>query len=123
MVKVTTSSRQRSPAKQKCCSHLAGLLFWTRNETPRRLWQPGLCEKRRLLRRQPNDHNFGSLMLAVTAGAFLLVAWVATKGVILLLPGASQLSVGQSYRPSILATTKMSIAPPRPPPKSRYNKE
>jgi hypothetical protein len=28
-----------------------------------------------------------------------------------------------SYRPSILATTKMSIAPPRPPPKSRYNKE
>jgi hypothetical protein len=32
-------------------------------------------------RRQPNDHNFGSmLMLAVTAGAFLLVTWVATKG-------------------------------------------
>jgi hypothetical protein len=29
----------------------------------------------------------------------------------------------ESYRPSILATTKMSIAPPRPPPKSRYNKE
>jgi hypothetical protein len=28
-----------------------------------------------------------------------------------------------SYRPSILATTKMSIAPPRPSPKSRYNKE
>jgi hypothetical protein len=38
-------------------------------------------EKRRPLRRQPNDHNFGSLvMLAVTAGAFLLVTWVATKG-------------------------------------------
>jgi hypothetical protein len=38
-------------------------------------------EKRRSLRRQPNDHNFGSLiMLAVTAGAFLLVAWLATKG-------------------------------------------
>jgi hypothetical protein len=33
------------------------------------------------LRRQPDDHNFGSLiMLAVTAGAFLLVTWVATKG-------------------------------------------
>jgi hypothetical protein len=28
-------------------------------------------EKRRPLRRQPNEHNFGSLlMLAVTAGAF-----------------------------------------------------
>jgi hypothetical protein len=38
-------------------------------------------EKRRPLRRQPNDHNFGSLiMLAVTAGVFLLVTWVATKG-------------------------------------------
>jgi hypothetical protein len=37
-------------------------------------------EKRRLLRRQPNDHNFGSLiMLALTAGAFLLVTWIATK--------------------------------------------
>ena len=34
------------------------------------------------LRRQPNDHNFGSLiMLGVTAGAFLLVTWVAAKGV------------------------------------------
>jgi hypothetical protein len=38
-------------------------------------------EERRPLRRQPEDHNFGSLMmLAVTAGAFLLVTWVATKG-------------------------------------------
>jgi hypothetical protein len=28
-----------------------------------------------------NDHNFGPLiMLAVTAGAFLLVTWIATKG-------------------------------------------
>jgi len=28
-----------------------------------------------------DDHNFGStLMLAVTAGAFLVMAWVATKG-------------------------------------------
>ena len=34
-----------------------------------------------------------------------------------------ELNAGQSYRPSILATTKMSIAPTRPPPKSRYNKE
>ena len=38
-------------------------------------------EQRWRLCRQPNDHNFGSLlMLAVTAGAFLLVTWVATKG-------------------------------------------
>jgi hypothetical protein len=37
-------------------------------------------EKRRPLRRQRDNHNFGSLiMLAVTAGVFLLVAWVATK--------------------------------------------
>jgi hypothetical protein len=34
------------------------------------------------IRRQPDDHNFGSLMmLAVTAGAFLVVAWGATKAV------------------------------------------
>jgi hypothetical protein len=38
-------------------------------------------EERRLLRWQPNDHNFGSLiMLAATAGAFLQVTWIATKG-------------------------------------------
>jgi hypothetical protein len=37
-------------------------------------------EERRPLRRQPDDHHFGSLiMLAVTAGVFLLVSWVATK--------------------------------------------
>jgi hypothetical protein len=30
------------------------------------------------MRRQPEDYNFGSLiMLAVTVGAFLLVTWVA----------------------------------------------
>ena len=34
-------------------------------------------EHRRPLRRLPNGHKYGSLlMLAVTAGAFLLVAWV-----------------------------------------------
>jgi hypothetical protein len=52
------------------------------------------------------------VMLAVTAGTFLLVP--------------EELPINEaidSYRPSILATTKMSIAPPRPPPKSRYNKE
>jgi hypothetical protein len=37
-------------------------------------------------RRQPDGHNFGSLMtLAVTAGAFLLVTWVGTTAVFLLL--------------------------------------
>jgi hypothetical protein len=44
--------------------------------------------ERRPLRRQPNDHNFGSLlMLAVTAGAFLLITWVATKGLFLVSSG------------------------------------
>jgi hypothetical protein len=43
-------------------------------------------QKRRPLRRQPTDHNFGSLMmLAITAGAFLLVTWIATKGLFFLL--------------------------------------
>jgi hypothetical protein len=43
-------------------------------------------EEKRPLRRQPDDHNFGSrLMLAVTAGAFLLITWVATKTVLLFL--------------------------------------
>jgi hypothetical protein len=43
-------------------------------------------EQRRPLRRQPDDHNFGSLlMLAATAGAFLLVVWVATKALFVFL--------------------------------------
>jgi hypothetical protein len=43
-------------------------------------------EEKRELRRQPDDHHFGSLlMLAVTADAFLLITWVATKGLFLLL--------------------------------------
>jgi hypothetical protein len=38
------------------------------------------------LRRQPNDHHFWSLiMLAVTAGGFLLVTWVATKALLFFL--------------------------------------
>ena len=42
--------------------------------------------EKRPLRRQPEDHNFGSLiMLAVTAGAFLLVTWVATKALLFFL--------------------------------------
>jgi hypothetical protein len=45
--------------------------------------------ERRPLRRQPEDHNFGSLiMLAVTAGAFLLVTWVATKALFFFLQEA-----------------------------------
>ena len=46
-------------------------------------------EEKRPLRRQPDDHHFGSLlMLAVTAGAFLLVAWVATKALFFFLQEA-----------------------------------
>ena len=37
-------------------------------------------DERRPLRRQPENHNLGSLIvLAVIAAAFLLVVWVATK--------------------------------------------
>ena len=46
----------------------------------------GRVEEKRPLRRQPEDHNFGSLlMVAVTAGAFLLVTWIATKALFLAL--------------------------------------
>jgi hypothetical protein len=46
-------------------------------------------EEKRPLRRQPDDHNFGSLiMLAITAGAFLLVVWVATKALFVFLQEA-----------------------------------
>jgi len=39
-------------------------------------------EEKRPMRRQPEDNHFWSLiMLAVTAAAFLLVTWVATKAV------------------------------------------
>jgi hypothetical protein len=38
------------------------------------------------MRRQPVDHHFASLlMLAVTVGTFLLVTWIATKGLLFLL--------------------------------------
>jgi hypothetical protein len=47
-------------------------------------------EKRRPSRRQPNDHDFGSLIiLAVTAGAFLLATWGRHRGIVLLPPGVS----------------------------------
>jgi hypothetical protein len=43
-------------------------------------------EEKRPLRRQPDDHNFGSLlMLAITTGAFLLVVCVATKALFVFL--------------------------------------
>jgi hypothetical protein len=43
-------------------------------------------EEKRALRRQPEDHHFWSLIiLAVTAGAFLLVTWVATKALFVFL--------------------------------------
>jgi hypothetical protein len=47
-------------------------------------------EKRRPLRRKPNDHNFGLLiMLAVTAGAFLLSDMGRHKGTLLLSSGVA----------------------------------
>jgi hypothetical protein len=46
-------------------------------------------EERRPHRRQSDDHHFGSLlMLAVTAGAFILVTWIATKGLLVVLQEA-----------------------------------
>jgi hypothetical protein len=46
--------------------------------------------ERRALRRQPNDHHFGLLLMPpVTAGAFLLVTWIATEGAFLLPPGGA----------------------------------
>jgi hypothetical protein len=56
-------------------------------------------EERRPLGRQPKDHNFGSLIvLAVTAGAFLLVAWVAYEGAFLCPPGVAN-SLKAIFRP------------------------
>ena len=45
-----------------------------------------IMEERRLLRQRPDNHHFGSLMmLALTAGTFLLVTWVATKALFVFL--------------------------------------
>ena len=50
---------------------------------------PRPMEEKRPLRRQPEDHHFWSLiMLAVTAGGFLLVTWVATKALFFFLQEA-----------------------------------
>ena len=50
-------------------------------------------EEKRPLRRQRADHHFGSLIvLAVIAGAFLLVTWVATKAVFCLSNSSDPLS-------------------------------
>jgi hypothetical protein len=44
------------------------------------------AEQRQPLRRQPIDHNSGSLMMrAVTAGVFMVVTWAATKGLFMFL--------------------------------------
>ena len=46
-------------------------------------------EEKRPLRQQPENHHFWSLiMLAVTAGAFLLVVWIATKALFFFLQEA-----------------------------------
>jgi hypothetical protein len=47
-------------------------------------------EERRPLRRQGDDHHFGSLlMLAVTAGSFLLVTGIATRALFVFLQESS----------------------------------
>ena len=52
----------------------------------RRGWVGCGVEEKRPLRRQNEDHHFWSLiMLAVTAAAFLLVVWVATKALFVFL--------------------------------------
>jgi hypothetical protein len=46
-------------------------------------------EEKRPMRRQPEDYHFWSLiMLAVTAAAFLLIVWVATKALFVFLQEA-----------------------------------
>jgi hypothetical protein len=79
-------------------SHSQSLLYPNSGTETILTWPSGLCElsfsncdnrkratrepmeEKRPLRRQPEDHNFGSLLtLAVTAGAFLLVTWVARR--------------------------------------------
>jgi len=53
---------------------------------PARLHSLLVMEEKRPLRRQPEGHHFGSpLILAVTAVAFPLVTWVATKAVLFFL--------------------------------------
>jgi hypothetical protein len=49
----------------------------------------GSVEEKRPMRRQPDDHHFWSLIvLALTAAAFLLVVWVATKALFIFLQEA-----------------------------------
>jgi hypothetical protein len=51
-----------------------------------RIVYPVGVEEKRPMRRQPDDHHFWSLIvLAVTAAAFLLVLWVATKALFVFL--------------------------------------
>jgi hypothetical protein len=61
-----------------------GCSFEIRSETSQRLWKPGLYEA--------VSQTITTSARCNERGAFLLVAWVATKGVVLLLPGASQLT-------------------------------
>ena len=59
---------------------------------------------KRSLRRQREDHNFGSLMiLAVTTGVFLLVTWIATKALMVLLQIGSDL-----LQPGLAKTRRLS---------------
>ena len=72
-------------------------------------------EERCPLRRQPEDHNFGSLMmLAVTAGAVLLVTWVATKGLFFFLTGVSN-----PVKAKVMAFSRAYAPTSRQPPTSK----
>ena len=77
-----TTERSCRPRRLRCRK-----TSWTipRQRIPSR--EP--MEERRPLRRQPEDHHFWSLIkLAATAGAFLLVVWVATKALFFFLQEA-----------------------------------
>ena len=77
LAKSVLGSRQHSPDVP------AGSAYTAMNRFP---WHPPELEGKRPLHRPPDDHHFWSLiMLAVTAGGFLLVTWVATKAVLFFL--------------------------------------
>ena len=70
-----------------------------------RIPSPEPMEEKRPLRRQPEDHHFSSLiMLAVTAAAFLLVTWVATKA-LFVLPSRVSNALKADWQRHVLASS------------------
>ena len=71
-----TTERFRRPRSLRC-RETSSMLLRPRNSSREPM------EEKRPLRRQPDDHHLWSLiMLAVTAGGFLLVTWIATKALL-----------------------------------------